>query len=110
MKYFLKGVITGAAAVLLLALAVLMFRFFCNRNRKIFEYMEAQNEIRFMREDINNRPAGEFLEDPAVRGAAGDAAEEFRRKRDEAIQRIRNGRADRGTDGGGARGDRTGGG
>jgi hypothetical protein len=93
MNSFLKGVLTGAAGVLVLVLLVLAFRFFYNRDRKIYEYMEAQNEIQTMQEDINNRPAGEFLEDPGIRGAADNAGAEFRRKRDEAVQRIRGGHA-----------------
>jgi hypothetical protein len=94
MNSFLKGIITGAAGVLVLVLLVLVFRFFYNRDRKIYEYMEAQNEIQAMREDIGNRPLDEFLEEPGVRGAADNAADEFRRKRDEAVQRIRSGHAD----------------
>jgi hypothetical protein len=94
MNNFLKGVITGAAGVLIMVVLVLVFRFFQERDRKIYEYMEAQNEIQAMREDIGNRPSDEFLEDPGVRGAADNAADEFRRKRDEAVQRIRGGHAD----------------
>ena len=94
MKTFWKGVITGAAGMLVLVLLVLVFRFFYNRDRKILEYMEAQNEIQAMQEDIGNRPLDEFLEDPGIRGAADNAADEFRRKRDEAIQRIRGRHAD----------------
>jgi hypothetical protein len=91
---FLKGVLTGAAGVLILAVLVLVFRFFWERDRKIYEYMEAQREIQAMQEDINNRPLDEFLEDPGVRRAADNAAADFQRKRDEAIQRIRGGHAD----------------
>jgi hypothetical protein len=94
MNDFLKGIITEAAGMLVLVLVVLAFRFFHNRDRKILEYMEAQNELQIMQEDIGNRPPDEFLEDPGVRGAADNADAEFRRKRDEAIQRIRSGHAD----------------
>jgi hypothetical protein len=93
-KEFLKGVLTGAAVMLALVLLISVFRFFYNRDRKIYEYMEAQNEIQTMREDIGNRPLDEFLEDPGIRGAADSADAEFRRKRDEAIQRIRGGHPD----------------
>jgi hypothetical protein len=92
MNKFWKGVITGTAGVLVLLLLVLAFRFFYNRDRKILEYMEAQNGIQAMQEDIGNRPLNEFLEDPGVRGAADNAADEFRRKRDEAIRAIRRSR------------------
>jgi hypothetical protein len=94
MKVFWWGVVTGAAIVLLLGLLVTAFRFFGERDRKIFEAMEAQHEIELLQEDIGSRSADEFLEDTAIRGAADDAAGEFRRKRDEAIQRIRGGHAD----------------
>ena len=94
MNSFLKGIITGAVGALVLMLLVLVFRFFYNRDRKILEYMEVQNEVQAMREDINNRPPDEFLENPGVRGAADSASGEFRRKRDEAVQRIRGGHVD----------------
>jgi hypothetical protein len=94
MSNFWKGTITGAAGMLVLVLLVLAFRFFHHRDRKIFEYMEAQHELQTMQEDVGNRPANDFLEDPGVRGAADSAADEFRRKRDEAVQRIRGGHAD----------------
>jgi hypothetical protein len=94
MNNFLKGLIIGAAEMLALALLILAFRFFYNRDRKIYEYMEAQNEIQTLQEDINNRSPNEFLEDPGIRGAADNADAEFRRKRDEAVQRIRGGHAD----------------
>jgi hypothetical protein len=93
-KEFLKGVTAGAAGMLVLVLLVLAFRFFYDRDRKAIEYMEARNEIQSMREDIGSRPSDEFLEDPGIRGAADNAADEFRRKRDEAVQRIRGGHAD----------------
>jgi hypothetical protein len=94
MNSFWKGVITGAADMLILVAVVLMFRFFHERDRKIYEYMAARNEIQTMQENIGNRPFDEFLENPGVRGAADNAAGEFRRKRDEAVQRIRGGHAD----------------
>ena len=94
MNKFWKGVITGAAGVSVLVLLVLAFRFFHERDRKIFEAMERQHEIEVLQEDIGSRSLDEFLEDPGVRGAADNAADEFRRKRDEAVQRIRSGHAD----------------
>jgi hypothetical protein len=95
MNKFFKGVITGAAAMLLLVMLVLVFRFFHERDRKIFEAMEKQREIEALQEDIGNRDPYEFLDGvPGVRGAADSAADEFRRKRDEAVQRIRSGHAD----------------
>jgi hypothetical protein len=95
MNSFLKGIITGAAGMLALVLVITVFRFFYNRDKKIYEYMEAQREIEAMQEDIGNRDPYEFLDGvPGVRRAADNATDEFRRKRDEAIQRIRGGHAD----------------
>jgi hypothetical protein len=88
MNKFLKGVIAGAAGVLLLVILVLVFRFFGERDRKIYEYMEAQGEIQAMQEDITNRPLDEFLEEPGIRRAVDSAVGEFQRKRDEALQRF----------------------
>jgi flagellar biosynthesis/type III secretory pathway M-ring protein FliF/YscJ len=93
-KAFWQGVIAGAGMMILIVLLVLVFRFFHERDRKIYEYMEAQHDIQTMQEDIGNRPPDEFLEDPGVRGAADNAADEFRRKRDEAVQRLRGRYAD----------------
>ena len=94
MKEFWRGAIAGAAIMFILVLVVLAFRFFYERGRKIYEHMEAQHEIELLQEDIGNRPLDEFLDDPGVRGAADNAADEFRRKRDEAVQRIRGGYTD----------------
>jgi hypothetical protein len=94
MKGFWRSVVTGAGVVLFLVLLVTAFRFFRERDRKIFEAMEAQREIELLQTDIGSRSADEFLEDTAIRGAADDAADEFRRKRDKVVQRIRGGHAD----------------
>jgi hypothetical protein len=93
-KDFLKGVLTGAVVMAALVVVVFVFWLFWERDRKVFEYMEAQHELQDMREDIGSRPLDEFLEDPGIRGAADSADAEFRRKRDEAIQRIRGGHLD----------------
>jgi hypothetical protein len=94
-KAFWQGVATGAGGTVLIVIFVLVFRFFHERDRKIYEYMEAQREIELLQEDIGSRPLDEFLEDPGVRGAADNADAEFRRKRDEAIHAIRGSRIDR---------------
>jgi hypothetical protein len=93
MNRFIKGMITGVGIMLALVLVIAAFRFFHERDRKIYEAMELQNEIQELREDYSNRDPMEFLDDPGVRGAADNATEEFNRKRDEALQRIRGGYA-----------------
>jgi hypothetical protein len=92
MNDFFKGIITGAAGMLFFVMLVFPFRFFRERDKKIYEYMEARREIEALQEDIGTRPPDEFLEDPGVRGAADNADAEFRRKRDEAIRAIRRSR------------------
>jgi hypothetical protein len=94
MNKFWKGAITGAAIMLALVVVVLAFRFFQERDRKIYEYLEAEYELQALQENLGGRPAVEFLEDPGVRGAADNARDGFQRKRDEALQRIRGGHAD----------------
>ncbi|GHV82259.1 hypothetical protein AGMMS49991_08170 [Spirochaetia bacterium] len=80
--------------MLALVLIIAAFRFFHERNRKIYEYVEQQNEIQKMREDYGNRDPYEFLDTPGVRGAADNGYEQFRRDRDEILQRFRNRLAD----------------
>ena len=90
MSNFIKGIITGAGMMLVLVLVIIFFRFVNERDRKLLEYMEAQNEIQAIEDDYRNRDPYEFLDTPGVRGAVDNATDEFRRKRDEAVQRIRN--------------------
>jgi hypothetical protein len=85
----MKGLVTGVVIVVALVLLILVFRFFQERDRKIYEYMEVQREVQGLREDIGNRPLDEFLEDPGVRGAADSATGEFEQRRDEILQRFR---------------------
>jgi hypothetical protein len=92
MKNFWKGVIAGAGAVLALGLAIGAALFFRERDRRMYEYWEAEYEIQGLREDMGNRSAAEFLEEPGIRGAADNAAADFQRKRDEAVRAIRRSR------------------
>jgi hypothetical protein len=94
MKTFWKGVITGAGFMLVLVLIISAFWFFHERDRKLYEAMELQNEIQELREDYSNRDPYEFLNDPGVRGAADDARDGFYRKLDEILQRYGSERID----------------
>jgi hypothetical protein len=95
MTDFFKGVIAGVVTSAILSGLITAFWFFHARDKELIEYVEKQNEIQSIREDYGNRDPYEFLDDvPGARGAADNAADEFRRKRDEAVQRIRDGYAD----------------
>ena len=95
MTDFFKGIIAGVAASVIVFGIILAIGFFNRRDREMLEYAEKQIEIEEMREDYGNRDPYEFLDEvPGVRGAADNAADDFRRKRDEAVQRIRGRYAD----------------
>jgi hypothetical protein len=95
MTDFMKGVIVGALVVVLVFGVIFALKFFNKRDKEIIEYAEIQIELQELREDIISRPPVEFLEVPDVRRAADGAADEFDRKRDEAVQRFRSGYIDR---------------
>ncbi|GHV96500.1 hypothetical protein AGMMS50293_28200 [Spirochaetia bacterium] len=95
MTDFTKGIIAGAAASVIVFGIIFAIGFFNRRDKELMEYVETQNEIQQLREDYGNRDPYEFLDEvPGVRGAADNAADDFRRKRDEAVQRIRGRYAD----------------
>jgi hypothetical protein len=60
-----------------------------NKNRELIEYVELQQEIEALREDVINLTSDELLDLSGIRDAADGAAAEFIRKRDEALQRLR---------------------
>ena len=95
MTDFFKGIIAGVAASVIVFGIILAIGFFNRRDKEMLEYVETQNEIQQLREDYGARDPYEFLDEvPGVRGAADDANADFRRKRDEAVQRFRNRLAD----------------
>jgi hypothetical protein len=88
---FTKGIITGFLGAVIIFIIIFAFKFFQKRDKEILEYAEKQIVLQELREDYRNRDPDEFLDDiPGVRRAADGAAAEFDRKRDEALQRIRN--------------------
>jgi hypothetical protein len=91
---FVKGLITGFAAALIIFGLIAGLVYLHQRDRSFIEYVEKQLEIEELRKDINNLSADELLEIPDVRGAADGAAAAFERKRDEAVQRFRGGHSD----------------
>jgi hypothetical protein len=95
MTDFAKGIIAGVIASVIVVGIITVTGFFHRRDKEVLEYVETQNAIQSLREDYRNRDPYEFLDEvPGVRGAADNADAEFRRKRDEALQRIRDRHAD----------------
>jgi hypothetical protein len=87
---FGKGVLVGfllSALVVGVVVGVIIHR---NKVKEIVEYAEKQIELLELQEDFINRDPVEFFEVPGVRGAADNAAAEFERRRDEALDRFRN--------------------
>jgi len=92
---FWKGLIIGVVGSVLIFGIITAFYFLSKRDKELIEYVERQQAIEVLREDYINRNPYEFIDDiPGVRGAADGAADDFIRKRDEALQRLRNGFVD----------------
>ena len=91
---FAKGIIIGFIAAVIISGVIFWAVFSRNKNKELIEYVEKQNEIENLREDIVNRDPDEFFEIPDVRRAADGAAAEFDRKRDEILERYRSRFAD----------------
>jgi hypothetical protein len=88
---FAKGIITGFISAVIIFSVIYALWFFQKRDKELIKYVEKQIEIEAVREDYRNRDPVEFIDDiPGVRRAVDHATAEFDRKRDEAIQRIRN--------------------
>jgi hypothetical protein len=86
---FAKGIIAGFLAAVIIFGSVAVVVYLRNKDKEKYEYVELQQEVEAMREDIINRPADEFLDIPGVQRAADGARDEFDRKRDEILQRFR---------------------
>jgi len=88
---FAKGIITGFISAVIIFGVIYALWFFSKRDKELIKYVEKQIEIEAVRENYRNRDPVEFIDDiPGVRRAVDNATTEFDRKRDEAIQRIRN--------------------
>jgi hypothetical protein len=88
---FAKGTIAGFILAVIIFSSIAVVLYLRNKDKEKIEYVELQQEIEALREDVVNRDPAEFLEIPDVRRAADGAAAEFDRKRDEALQRFRSG-------------------
>jgi len=92
---FGKGVIAGVVLAVIIFGVFFALMYFNKRDKELIEYAEKQMEIEALREDYSNRDPAEFVDTvPGVRRAADGAADEFIRKRDEALQRFRSKRTD----------------
>jgi hypothetical protein len=94
MNSFIKGVVTGTGVTLLILFLIFAALDADRYNREAILLQEQQNELQELYKDYSNRDPYEFLDTPGVRGAADGANEEFIRKRDEALYRIRGGHTD----------------
>jgi uncharacterized FlgJ-related protein len=86
---FARGIIVGFITAVIIFSVIAVVVYTRNKDMEKIEYVELQQEIEALREDVVNRPADEFLEIPDVRRAADGARDEFDRKRDEILQRFR---------------------
>ena len=86
---FGKGIIAGflIAAIVFGFVAGFIIRHY--RDKEIIRYVEKQIEIQELLEDYVSRDPVEFLDVPGVWGAVDGATSDFLRKRDEALQRLR---------------------
>ena len=87
---FAKGTIAGfvVAAIIFGFVVGVMNRHY--KGKELVRYAEKQIEIQELLEDYVSRDPVEFLDVPGVRGAVDGATADFLRKRDEAVQRLRN--------------------
>ena len=87
---FSKGIVAGVVVSAVVFGAIAGIWFLRERDRGLIEYAERQEAIEVLREDYGNRDPYEFIETiPGVSGAVDGAAAEFIRRRDEALQRLR---------------------
>jgi len=91
---FAKGIIFGFSVGLIITGIAIGLLIHQRRDKELIEYAEKQQEIEALREDYGSRDPYEFFDIPGVRGAADGATSDFERRRDEAVQRFRNGLAD----------------
>jgi gas vesicle protein len=89
MSKIFKGFIIGAIIMLVVCFLVLAAFDVARYNREAEIIKEKINETEELLEDYGNRNAYEFLDDtPSIRGAADSGREQFRKQRDEILQRF----------------------
>ena len=88
---FIAGFVT-AAVIFSIVAGVVHLR---NKDKEKIKYVELQQEIEAMRDEVINLTIDDLLELPDIRRSADGAAAEFDRKRDEILERFRSGIVDR---------------
>jgi len=92
---FGKGVIAGFVLAVIIFVLIIAVHLANKRDREIIEYAKKQMEVEALQEDVSNRDPAEFIDTvPGVRRTTDTAADEFKRKRDEALYRFRSRNAD----------------
>jgi len=87
---FGKGVIAGVVLAVIIFGVIFALMYFNKRDKELIEYAKKQMEIEALQEDVSNRDPAEFIDTvPGVRRTTDTAADEFKRKRDKAVQRFR---------------------
>ncbi len=94
MSDFVKGMIVGLCAALVIAGVMAGLALRNKKDRELIEYAEQRMEIEALREDYGNRAPIEFLGEPDIRRAVDGAAADFQRKRDDILFRFRSGISD----------------
>jgi hypothetical protein len=95
MRTFWHGVAAGGVAVIVLVIVLCVIQFCGNIRREGIELLEKQSELQTLREEYSGRPALEFFDElPGARGAADEGIKRLYDKREELLQRGRNGNAD----------------
>ena len=91
MKTFCFGFVAGALVVGVIVGFMSGFEVVHNREKEILKYVELQQEIEVLRNDYNAYSIDDFFQYQGVRGAADESFADFERKRDEVLQRFRDG-------------------
>ncbi|MDR2542882.1 MAG: hypothetical protein LBC80_05470 [Treponema sp.] len=92
---FAYGLIIGFITAVIICGTITGLMYVNLKHKERINYVERQQAIEDLREDVINRDFVEFLETmPDVRTAADGAITDFERKRDEILERFRSRIAD----------------
>jgi hypothetical protein len=100
-----RKVITRTVYLIVLAIVSALCVYTEYKHNIVIDMTEVEDALRGLEKEYRERDYADFFSDSGVRGARDEAAGEFRRKRDEAVERIRGRCAGSGSDGGGGGSD-----